>query len=145
MLKPDYSWLVPPPQSKSVTAIGSISSPGSASTVTVVTYTVPEGIIFALRGVTIGVVDPSSLWSEGSQQLVFTLFVTAAGGTRPVDYFANLVNQVGSHAQPYPVLGRTDFEENNILNWVAVSDGTVTDANLFGHIMGFERPSSGCR
>ena len=139
-----FPWLIPGAQSRHVNAIGSVASPGAPATAVIVTYTVPEGMVFSLRGVAVGCNDPGALWTEGSSQLIFSLLVTSAGGTRPVEYFANLVNRVGSEGQPYPVIGRADFEENNILTWQCISDGTVTGANLFGAIVGFERPAVSC-
>lgn len=137
-----FPWFLPGAQSKQVTATG--SAPNAAATVTLLTYTVPEGMIFSLRGVAAGADDPNSLWAIGSSQLVFTLQVTAGGGTRPVEYFVGLKDPIGGHVQPYPVLGRCEFEENNVLTWLCVSDGTVTGANLFAAIVGFERPAIDC-
>ncbi len=137
-----FPWFLPGPQSKQVTATG--SAPNADGTIVILSYTVPEGVIFSLRGVAAGADDPNSLWVIGSGQLLFTLRVTAGGGTRPVEFFVDLNNPIGGHIQPYPVLGRCEFEENNLLEWICVSDGTATDANLFAAIVGFERPAIDC-
>lgn len=140
-----YDWLTPPPQSKQITA-----QPNSAplattvGTITIVQYTVSEGMRFSLRGVTLGCTDPNGVWDRGGTQLVFTLQARGAGGVRPVEWFANLSLPVGSLEQPFPIIGKCEFEENTILEVVCVSDGTVTQGRLFAIIMGFERPNVPC-
>jgi hypothetical protein len=139
-------WLIPGPQSAPVTAVNSIAMPAAGVT-TILDYQVPQGLIFSLRGVVVNVVDPSGTWNEGGSQLVFQLQVIGSGGTRFVEFFAALDSQIGSRFQPYPILGRSEFGETDILRWLVTSDGSVTAGSpqfLIAHLIGHTYPAQPC-
>lgn len=139
-------WLIPGAQSRQVTANFSIPLPGVGST-TVLSYQIPDGLRFALRGVVVNIIDPSGTWNEGSDQLLWQLQLVGTGGTRPVEFLTAIQTNLGSRLQPYPILGRCEFSELDVLNWVLTSDGSVTAGSpqyAVAHLMGWTYPALGC-
>lgn len=136
-----YQWLFPGPHSKQVLANASIPLAGPTFSNDILTYTVPDGMIFSLRGVVIGCLDPT--WVEGTIALTFTLTVTAAG-TRNVDFLQNINTRLGSLVSPYPLLGRLEFAPNDVLTWSVLDDATGPAAGqiVFAHLVGHTYPQS---
>lgn len=134
-----YQWLYPGPNSRHVLARGSVATPDFGGVATVVTYTVPEGWRFSLRGV---VVDGSQVsnWIPGSGDMVFNLIASGAG-LRDVDFLQNVLTPLGSAVIPWPILGRLEFESNETLTWevstvvnVGVGAPNFASCFLLGHI-----------
>lgn len=139
-----YQWLFPGPHSKKVLAgpdqICTLTGPGNTDLV--MSYTVPDGMVFSLRGVVVGYLPgpAASVWMEGSNQLVFTLRVTAAG-TRNVDFLANIRTHLGSLESPYPILGRDEFAPLSVLTWSVTNTGGPAAGNFaFAHLVGLTYP-----
>lgn len=147
MLTPrSNSWLIPGRLSTPVIAVGTLAIPDSGP-VSVLEYTVPQGSRFTLRGVVVSVVDPSDTWVQGSGSLLFQLFCVGTGGTRVVENFDRVITPLGSSVVPYPVLGRCEFIETDVLRWVLSVTGVVT-AGLpqlaICHLIGWTYPLSDC-
>jgi hypothetical protein len=122
-----YNWLFPPAHSRHVLSQGSAPVPdytgGPASTI-VLQYQVPDGMRFCLRGVVISGANIQS-WNQGSGDLTFTLSVIS-GGTRNVDFLANITTELGSFNQgPFPIGGRLEFESLDILAWNMTANANV--------------------
>lgn len=140
------NWLIPPRLSTNVLAIGNLAMPAGGTSV-VVSYTVPQGLRFSLRGVVVSVVDPSGTWVQGSGSLRFKLLCIGTGGARAVENFENVISPLGSAVVPYPVLGRTEFIETDVLEWTLTATGVVTSALpqlAICHLLGFTYPISEC-
>jgi hypothetical protein len=132
-----YQWLFPGPNSKHVLANGSLEIPNIGATETVLSYQVPDGYRFSLRGIVFAFEGTG--WNEGTATgLSFTLQVVASG-TRNVDFLANVLTHLGSLDTPYPILGRLEFAPNDVLNVNVTNNGvtrsatTIATAILSGH------------
>lgn len=140
------NWLIPPRLSTPVIAIGNLPIPAAASAA-VVSYTVPQGLRFSLRGVVVSVVDPSGTWVQGSGSLIFDLSCIGSGGTRRVENFERIVSPLGSPVVPYPLLGRCEFLETDVLVWSVTVTGVVTSdlpQLAICHLLGWTYPISDC-
>jgi hypothetical protein len=138
-----YQWIFPGPNARKVNAGAGLTVPiAGAGLTTVISYTVPQGMRFTLRGVVVGFLGTG--WTEGSDDLVFTLQVNAAG-TRAVDYLNNVRTHLGSLESPYPILGTDEYDPQDELVWNCLESGAipVAAANLlFAQIVGWEYPLS---
>lgn len=133
-----YQWLFPGPHSKAVNAQNVIPLTGPGNTDIILQYQVSDGMKLTVRGIAIGFIGTG--WSEGSNQLQFTLTVTAAG-TRNVEFFTNVRTHIGSLDSPYPILGRLEFEPLDVLTWQVQNTGGPSSSNFaFAHILGAEYP-----
>lgn len=133
-----YQWLFPGPHARNVTEQNVATLRGPGFTDIVVEYTVPDGEIFSCRGVVVGFLGTG--WTEGSNQLVWTLTVTAAG-TRKVDFFAAVKTHLGSLESPYPILGRLEFAPLSVLRWsVTNTGGPASGTFSFAHLVGHTYP-----
>ena len=147
MLTPrSNSWLIPGRLSTAVIAVGTLPIP-AGGTSTVLEYTVPQGLRFTLRGVVVSVVDPSNTWVQGSGSLLFQLLCVGTGGTRVVENFEAVITPRGSSVVPYPVLGRCEFIETDLLRWTVTASGVVTPGLpqlAICHLLGWTYPISDC-
>ena len=120
-----YQWLFPGPNSKHVRASNSVIMPAEyGSDAGIIDYTVPEGMRLSLRGIVFASTSPD--WEAGSGDLVFSLSVTGIS-SRPVDWLAEVVTPLGTFEQPFPILGRLEF---NSLNNLVVSVRPVANVTL---------------
>lgn len=136
-----YQWLFPGPNSRQVLANGQTAIPPLNTSAPVVNYTVPDGMVFSLRAIVFAFFGTG--WNEGTVTgLFFTLNVLGAG-TRAVDFLQNVATHLGSTDQPYPILGRLEFNpldqlQVSVLNPAGgvVTPGTpnIAVAHLVGHI-----------
>ena len=137
-----YQWLYPGPNSRPVFENGVIPLPdisgGSPVSAQVITYQVPDGWRFSLRGIVLDFIG--SGWVEGSGDLVFNVEVQAAG-IRNLEFLGNVKTVIGSRVDgPYPILGRMEFAPLDILvvnvtnNAVANIGTQFVTAHLVGHI-----------
>ena len=112
------AWLVPGDHSRHVLAGAgsSVATPVIGSDATAVTYKVPSGRIFSLRGISIITEFPAFVPGDGS--FTFTLKVTESGGTRNVDFLAGLTMPLGDQIRPYPIGGRLEFDALDVLTGV---------------------------
>jgi hypothetical protein len=132
-----YQWQFPGPHAKHVLANGTLAlPPADASVNAILTYQVPTGLRFSLRGVVFQFVGTG--WIQGSGDLVFSLQVTDAG-SREVDFLNSVETQLGSVEFPYPILGPLEFAPESFLtvnvqnNAVAVTADQFCIAHLVGH------------
>ena len=135
-------YLFPGPNSRHVRAASKVAVPdytgGPATATLVPSFTVPDGMVFALRGVQVlGFVQS---WNQASGDLLFTLAVTS-GGNRNVDYLLNIDTELGSTQLPYPIGGRLEFEPLDMLTWSVLATANVgigapnfVEAVLWGHL-----------
>lgn len=138
-----YQWLFPGPNARPVNAGAGVTVPllGGGNN-TVVQYQVPEGFRFSLRGVVVGFLG--SGWTEGSTDFEFSLQVLAAG-SRNVEYLNNVRSHLGSLESPYPILGTSEYDPLDLLQWVCLESGVVAPSAsnfLFAQIVGWEYPLS---
>jgi hypothetical protein len=136
-----YQWLYPGPNSRPVFANGVIPLPdasGGPVTAAVVSYQVPSGWRFSLRGIVLAFIG--SGWAEGSGDLVFQVEVQAAG-IRNLEFLGQVLTHIGSLDDgPYPILGRMEFAPLDTLvvnvtnNAVALVGTPFVTAHLVGHI-----------
>ena len=138
-------YLFPGPNSRHVRAASSVAvpdytgvTPNTATAALLPAFEVPDGMIFSLRGVVIGGFVQS--WNQGSQDMLFTLQVTA-GGTRNVDYLQNINTELGGTLLPFPIGGRLEFEPLDVLQWfvtvtanVQIGAPNFVCATLWGHL-----------
>lgn len=140
-----YQWLFPGPNSRHVLANASVPVPnGAGSFVTVVSFQVPDGWRFSLRGVVFGFNGTG--WNQGTANgLSFTLVADSAG-PRNVDFLQGVTTELGSSLQPYPILGRLEFEPLDILSVVLTNVGGVVAAgppnSVYAHLVGHTYPNS---
>ena len=106
------AWLVPGIHSRHVLAMGTAATTVIGGTATCVSYQVPSGRIFSLRGVSIIVRAAAFVVGDGSY--TFTLTDTS-GGTRNVDFLSNLTAPIGDERRPYPIGGRLEFDSLDTL------------------------------
>jgi hypothetical protein len=138
-----YQWLFPGPNSKNVLARGEVLMPDAYGTpATVLTYQVPEGMRFSLRGIVIDCSSPD--WSLGSGDIVFTVRVTDSVGDRPVDNLGVILTTLGSLQQPYPIIGRLEFQSNTIITVTMTPAAVVTLEQGYGfaHLVGHTYPNA---
>ena len=136
-----YQWLYPGPNSRPVFANAVIPLPdasGGPVTSQVLTYQVPDGWRFSLRGIVLAFIG--SGWNEGSGDLAFNVEVQAAG-IRNLEFLGNVLTHIGSLDDgPYPILGRMEFAPLDILvvnvtnSAVAIVGTQFVTAHLVGHI-----------
>jgi hypothetical protein len=136
-----YQWLYPGPNSRMVLANAVLALPdasGGPVTSQLLTYQVPDGWRFSLRGIVLQFLG--SGWNEGSGDLVFNVEVQAAG-IRNLEFLGNVLTHLGSLDDgPYPILGRLEFAPLDILvvnvtnNAVAIVGAPFVTAHLVGHI-----------
>lgn len=114
-----FPWDLPPENSKMIYQQGVIASPAQGVTpAVVVSYQVPDGFYFTLRG-RINVFTGVTV--EGSGDVAWTTDVdTPVGITSPQGYplqgMADEPFQVGSlTGSPFPIIGRLVFEPNDII------------------------------
>lgn len=138
-----YQWLFPGPNSRHVFAQGSILVPGAGPASVIFNYSVQDGMRFSLRGLVFAFNGTG--WSEGTATgLSFTLQVLAAG-TRNVEGFANVLTELGSLQQPYPILGRLEFAPNDQLQVLIANGGGVATGpaqTVTAHLVGHQYPNS---
>jgi hypothetical protein len=136
-----YQWIFPGPHSRQVLANQTLPlPPAGTGPQQVLTYQVPDGLRFSLRGVVFAFFGTG--WNEGtSTQLIFTLQVQAAG-IRQVDFLNNVTTHLGSPDFPYPILGRLEFAPLDILivtinnqtgSGIAAGPPNTVVAHLVGH------------
>jgi hypothetical protein len=137
-----YQWLFPGPNSKQVLANAAVAIPTSTNTVDVVQFVVPDGYRFSLRGIVMSFAGTG--WNQGTPGgLAFNLVCDSAG-PRDVDFFQNVLAAIGSTAQPYPILGRLEFEPLDALTITVTNNGGVTPGSpnfAIGHIVGHTYPN----
>lgn len=140
-----YQWIFPGPNSRQVLQRGEIAIPIIAgAAVTVLTYQVPDGLRFSMRGVVIDAFITDASWNEGSGDLLFNVTVLAAG-SRTVDYLGNIRTRLGSRFSPYPILGRLEFEPGAVLSVTVQNVANVTQGppNMaIAHLVGHTYPNS---
>lgn len=138
-----FQWLFPGPNSRHVFAQGSLLVPATGPASVIFNYSVQDGMRFSLRGIVFAF--NGSGWAEGTATgLSFTLQVLAAG-QRNVEGFANILTQLGSLAQPYPILGRLEFAPNDQLQVTVQNGGGVTTGpaqTVTAHLVGHQYPNS---
>lgn len=139
-----YQWLFPGPHSKHVLYNQYVNSPGPGAQATIgQPYVVPEGLRFSLRGIVFGYFGTSA-WDEGTTEVEFSLQVVGAG-SRNVDYLQNVRTHLGSADQPYPILGRLEFEPLNQLSVLVVVNSVIAlwpPNTFFAHLVGHTYPNS---
>jgi len=135
-------YLFPGPNSRHVLAASKVAVPdytiAPATATLAPTFTVPDGMVFSLRGVSIlGFV---ASWNQASGDLLFTLSVLS-GGNRAVDYLQNIDTELGSTELPFPIGGRLEFEPLDQLIWTVLASANVgfgapnvVKAYLWGHL-----------
>lgn len=140
-----YQWLFPGPNSRHVLVNDQASVPnGAHSTVQIAAYQVEDGLRFSLRGVVFAFEGAG--WNEGTATgLSFTLVADLAGPMN-VDFLQNVRTQLGSTQQPYPILGRLEFEPLTNLYVVVENLGGVVAAGppntVVAHLVGHTYPNS---
>ena len=140
-----YQWLFPGPNSRHVLANDAEPVPAhSGGTVNLINYQVPDGWRFSLRGIVFGFNGTG--WNEGTATgLSFTLVCNSAG-PRNVDFLQNILTHLGSADQPYPILGRLEFEPLAQLYVVVENIGTVVAPGppntVYAHLVGHTYPNS---
>lgn len=136
-------WRNPGPNSSWIMEPGFADLPVDTTPAAIVSYTVPDGMIFSLRSFIVNYFGAN--WTQGTTQILFTLRVTGVG-PRTVDNLRNLRMNYGSTVQgPWPVGARVEFEPGETLTWEVVQDGTVlpSENNIaFAQIDGFLYPQS---
>ena len=136
-----YQWIFPGPHSRQVLANQAIPLPAAgAGAVQILTYQVPSGLRFSLRGIVFAFFGTG--WNEGvAPGLSFTLQVQAAG-IRQVDFLNNVTTHLGSPDFPYPIMGRLEFAPLDILivtvtnavgSGIAAGPPNTAVAHLVGH------------
>lgn len=132
-----YQWLYPGPNSKHVDAEGSAPVPAIGLTAETVSYRVPEGLRFSLRGIVAQYFGTG--WTQGDGSLLWTLRVQS-GGSRNVDFYTNIKTARGSSVLPYPILGRLEFQSLDLLTIVFTNVSLVigdppapVNSRLVGH------------
>lgn len=137
-----YQWMFPGPHSKDVDVPGNVVLPDAPGQATVLTYTVPEGLRFTLRGIVFQYSGDN--WVQGSGSILWTLTV-ASGGTRNVEGFVDVATQRGSVINPFPILGRLEFQSLDFLS-ITVSNVSlaVTPASspVSAQLLGWTYPNS---
>ncbi len=138
-----YQWLWPGPNSKHVLLNGQvlIDSNTFSGDVTLINYTVPQGMRFALRGLFF--TSNSPIWQQGSGQIIMRVMVEGVG-VRPVDWLQNFRFPIGSFEQPWPLDGRLEF---NALTNIQMIVGLALDSGddggyVAGRLMGHTYPQS---
>jgi hypothetical protein len=134
-----YQWLFPGPHARQVLANNTIAITGPGNTDLILLYTVPDGMIFSLRGVVWGFIGTG--WNEGSSQLVFNMTVTAAG-TRNVDFLNNVKTHLGSLESPYPILGPLQFAPLDVVKVAVTNTAGPASGVAFAHLVGHTYPQS---
>jgi hypothetical protein len=138
-----YQWLFPGPNSRHVLANAAFKVVTSPATNVILSYQVPDGLRFSLRGIVFAFFGTG--WNEGDPAgLSFTLQVLAAG-TRNVDFLQNVLTHLGSADQPYPILGRLEFAPNDTLQVLATNGGNVAPATtnyVAAQLVGHTYPNS---
>jgi hypothetical protein len=137
-----YQWSYPGPHSKHVLANDSIAIPVmGAGPAQVLSYEVPAGLRFSLRGIVFGFVGTG--WNEGTGDLLFTLECVDSG-QRAVDFLQNVKTHLGSADFPYPILGRLEFAPDSVLLVTANNVGvTVTGVqSVYAHLVGHTYPNA---
>jgi hypothetical protein len=140
-----YQWLFPGPNSRHVLVNDRASVPlGASSQVTLAKFQVEDGLRFSLRGIVFAFEGTG--WNEGTTSgLSFTLVADLAGPMN-VDFLQNVLTQLGSTAQPYPILGRLEFEPLTNLSVVVTNVGGVVAEGppntVVAHLVGHTYPNS---
>jgi len=137
-----YQWRIPGPNSKNFLPSASAVLPAIGSSVTLNLGTVPEGMRVTLLGVVFQFEGDGFL--DGSGNLLYTLRVVESGGNRNVEFLTSVSTRMGSTQQPYPILGRLEFQSLNKLELVVRNVGVVvgSDQFVFGKLSGFLYPNS---
>jgi hypothetical protein len=127
-----YQWSRPGPNSKPVIVNGILMVTGETDeTSTIVTYSVPDGMIFSLTGFITGFAGTG--WNEGSGDLLFTLNVQGGVGNRPVDYLRDISVSMGDFKQgPFPIPARLEFQPGNVLAWTLFEVGSAAGGPVTG-------------
>lgn len=138
-----YQWLFPGPNSRHVRTQSSVNMTGSSYGDTLSLnnpYLVPEGMRFSLRGVVVGSTVPD--WEQASGNLLFTLQVSKVGA-RNVDWLTNVNTSLGSPQEPFPVLGRLEFNSLDVLSWTVSPVAAITLTGFsFAMLIGHTYPDS---
>jgi len=138
-----YQWLFPGPNSRHVLTKHSIdmstTAYGTASDLSNV-YLVPEGMRFSLRGVLVS--STVSDFEQASGNLLFTLRVEKVGA-RNVDGLTNIDTYLGSINDPWPILGRLEFNSLERLIWSVTPVAVITLAGFaFAKLVGHTYPDA---
>lgn len=140
-----YQWLFPGPNSRHVLAQNVIAMPTQgAGIATILSYEVPSGMRFSLRGVFVGANAGS--WDEGTPTgLQFDLSVVGTG-TRKVDFLSGILSHLGSLETPFPILGRLEFQPLDVLTWKVTNLGAVVETGYpnvaFAALVGHTYPNA---
>jgi len=137
-----YQWIFPGPHSRQVLENQAAPVPTIGTSIQLLSYLVPDGLRFSLRGVVFAFFG--SGWNEGSGDLVFSLTVQAAG-TRDVDYLNNVTTHLGSPDFPYPILGRLEFAPEDVLIVNLANNANVVAGSpnfVVAHLVGHTYPNS---
>lgn len=135
-----YQWLFPGPHSAPVFENGQVTLPDENTTAQILSYEVPAGLRFVLRGVVFSFFTSGTPWVQGSGTLSFSLLVAGAG-TRLIQFYNNVQTALGFPGIPSPVLGRLEFAPGEFVNANITNNGLTVDdpadqfcvAQLFGH------------
>ena len=97
-----------------------------------------------MRGIVIAAPNVAS-WSQGSGDMFFTLSVLS-GGNRTVDFFFNVLTELGSLQDgPYPIGGRLEFESLDQLSLTVTTVQNIGQGApnfVTGHLWGHTYPTS---
>jgi hypothetical protein len=134
-----YQWMYPGPNSKHVLATGATAIIGDQDYL-ILDYRVPEGLRFSLRAVVFFSNNPT--WSQGDGNITFNLNVTGVG-PRPVEWLTSVVTQLGNLSEPWPIMGRLEFQSRDLLELTASVVNVGGDGGfLIGRLIGHTYPNS---
>jgi hypothetical protein len=137
-----YQWQFPGPHAKHVLANDYLALPPADTSVNpILTYQVPTGLRFSLRGIVLQFVGNG--WVQGSGSLIFSVSVVDAG-TREVDFLNAVKSQLGSVDFPYPILGPLEFAPESFLVVSVQNNGVVVTSDQFciAHLVGHTYPNA---
>ncbi len=133
-----YQWLFPGPNARQVRPDGSILTADAWTAAAIMSYKVPQGMRFSLRGIVFSSDSPD--WRVASGSLIWKLTVNGVS-PRNVDFFNDVSVPLGSFAQPWPIPGRLEFESLSTLSMTATADGTIGAGLQFGMLIGHIYPN----
>lgn len=142
-----FQWLYPGPNSRMALPNDSVAIPPLVDTTpvtaVVMTYEVPNGYRFVLKGVTMNAFAQD--WNQGSGDLTFTLLVKFSTGPRNVEFLASSKIPLGTSERPYPLEGRLEFAPLDVLQVLVTNNniGTPNPADYaYAILQGFTYPQT---
>ncbi len=144
----EYQWLYPGPNAQMALPNGSIAipqiiSPALTALGTVLSYEVPDGMRFIMRGLTMNAFAAD--WTPGSGQLLFTMRVVFATGPRNVEFVQNMAFPLGTFERPWPFECPIQLAPRDVAEVLVTNVGLPTPgANDFAYALlnGFTAPQS---